>query len=231
MMGRKTELIVALDVDSREEALNAVRICEGCDWFKIGLQLFSRTGPTLPRYFTAHGKRVFLDLKLHDIPNTVRHAARATADLGVDLITVHALGGSKMIAAAREAVEGSSTRILAVTVLTSVSAEILKEEMGLDESPAGAVARLATLAVEAGAHGIVSSPLEVPALRKAIGDEPVLVSPGVRPDWAGKDDQSRITTPRQAAEFGSDFIVVGRPILGHDKPAEAVKLIKKELAL
>lgn len=230
-MARKTELIVALDLDTREEALNAVRMCAGCAWFKIGLQLFSRTGPTLPRYLIANGKRVFLDLKLHDIPNTVRHAAKAAADLGVDFITVHAMGGSKMIAAAREAVDGSDTRILAVTVLTSVSEDVLRREVGLDETPAGAVTRLAGLAVGAGAHGIVSSPLEVRELRAALGPDPVLVSPGVRPDWAGKDDQSRITTPRQAAESGSDFIVVGRPILGHASPEEAVKLIKKELTV
>jgi orotidine-5'-phosphate decarboxylase len=228
---RKTELIVALDVDTREQALEAVHACSGCEWFKIGLQLFSRTGPTLPRYLSASGKHVFLDLKLHDIPNTVRQAARAAADLGVEYITVHALGGKQMIAAAREAVEDTATKILAVTVLTSISQEILQQEIGLAETPTEAVERLATLAVDAGAHGIVSSPLEVAQLRKVLGAAAILVCPGVRPDWAGKDDQSRITTPRQAAEAGSNYIVVGRPILSHAHPAEAVDLIEKELTL
>ncbi len=230
MTDRKTQLIVALDLDTREESLLAVNACAGCEWFKIGLQLFSRTGPTLPRYLQANDKRIFLDLKLHDIPNTVGHAAKAAADLGVAFITVHALGGKHMIAAARDAVEGSETRVLAVTVLTSVSEEVLRGEVGLPETPGEAVARLARLAVEAGAHGIVSSPLEIEVLRDTIGPEPVLVTPGVRPDWAGQDDQARFTTPAAAAKAGADFIVVGRPVLKHERPGEAVQLINKELA-
>jgi len=229
-MQRHTELIIALDLDTREQALAAVHACTGCAWFKIGLQLFSRTGPPLPRYLLARDKRVFLDLKLHDIPNTVRHAALAAADLGVDLITVHASGGKRMIAAAREAVDGSPTRVLAVTVLTSIAEEELRTEVGIAETPAQTVARFAAMAVEAGAHGVVASPLEIGVLRETIGEEPLIVTPGVRPEWAGKDDQARITTPRQAAEAGADFVVVGRPVLKHDRPGEAVESIKKELA-
>ena len=228
-MQRQTELIVALDLDTREQALEAVKACSGCEWFKIGLQLFSGTGPTFPRYLLANEKRIFLDLKLHDIPNTVGNAAKAAADLGVDFITVHASGGKRMIAAAREAVEGTATRILAVTVLTSISADELRQEVGLAETPAQAVARLATLAVEAGAHGVVASPLEIGVLRETIGEDPIVVTPGVRPEWAKKDDQSRITTPRQAAEAGADYVVVGRPVLKHERPGEAVQLIRKEL--
>jgi orotidine-5'-phosphate decarboxylase len=230
-MQRQTKLIVALDLDSREQALAAMRACSGCDWFKIGLQLFSRTGPALSRYLLANDKQVFLDLKLHDIPNTVSHAAKAASELGVNFITVHASGGKRMIAAARDAVEGSATRILAVTVLTSISEEELRREVGMPETPAQAVARLAALAVDAGAHGLVCSPLEIGVLRETIGQDPIIVTPGVRPEWAGKDDQSRITTPRQAAEAGADFVVVGRPVLKHANPGEAVDLIKKELAL
>jgi orotidine-5'-phosphate decarboxylase len=229
-MQRHTELIVALDLDSREQALAAVRACSGCAWFKIGLQLFSRTGPPLSRYLLANDKRVFLDLKLHDIPNTVSHAAKAASELGVDFITVHASGGKRMIAAAREAVEGSAARVLAVTVLTSISADELRNEVGMLETPAQAVARLAAMAVEAGAHGVVASPLEIGVLRETIGQDPIIVTPGVRPEWAGKDDQARFTTPRQAAKAGADFVVVGRPVLKHPRPDKAVELIKKELA-
>jgi len=217
-------------VDTREQALSAVNAC-GCGWFKIGLQLFSRTGPTLARYLLAHEKHIFLDLKLHDIPNTVAHAAKTAAALGVDFMTVHAMGGKRMIAAARDAVEGTRTRILAVTILTSISGEELRGEIGLPETPEEAVKRLATQAVQAGAHGIVSSPLEIGALREAVGAEPILVTPGVRPDWAVTDYQARITTPRAAAEAGADFVVVGRPVLRHEDPGEAVNRIEKELAL
>ena len=230
-MPRVTELILALDLDTREAALRAVATCAGCAWFKIGLQLFSRTGPTLSRYILAQDKHVFLDLKLHDIPNTVAHAARAAAELGVDLITVHASGGRRMVAAAREAVEGTDTRVLAVTILTSLSEEELRNEVGMSETPEEAVARLARMAVGAGAHGVVASPREIAVLRETVGEGPLIVTPGVRPDWASADDQSRFMTPRQAARAGADFIVVGRPICNHADPAEAVRLIQGELTL
>jgi len=228
-MDVKTKLIAALDFENRETTLNAVAACEGCEWYKIGLQLFSRTGPTLPRYLLAHNKHVFLDLKLHDIPNTVAKAARAAAELGADLITVHAAGGRRMMEAARNAVEGTQTKLLAVTVLTSLTEAELRDEVGMPETPEQAVARLARLAVDAGAHGVVASPLEVELLRKTIGAEPLIVTPGVCPDWAEINDQARVTTPRQAALAGADFIVVGRPIFKHANPAEAVQLILKEL--
>lgn len=229
-MEAHTKLIAVLDFDTREQALDAVAQCEGCEWFKIGLQLFTRTGPTLPRYLLARSKHVFLDLKLHDIPNTVAQAARAAADLGTDLITVHASGGHHMIEAARNAVDGTQTQVLAVTVLTSLSEAELRSEVGMPETPEQAVARLARMAVEAGAHGVVASPLEIGLLRETIGNKPLIVTPGVRPEWAGQDDQARVTTPRQAAEAGADFIVVGRPIFRHANPAQAVQLILKELA-
>ena len=228
-MGRKTEIIVALDVNTREEALRAAGTCKGCDWFKVGLQLFSRTGPTLVRYLIAHDKKVFLDLKLHDIPNTVGHAATAAADLGVSLITVHASGGKRMIAAAREAVEGSETRVLAVTVLTSLSENELRGEVGMDETPAEAVERLAGMAVGAGAHGIVASPKELAMLRQAVGAGPLIVTPGIRPSWSSQNDQVRIATPRDAARDGADFIVVGRPVLQNEDPAQALQARREEL--
>jgi len=224
-----TELIVVLDTDTREEALGFVAACGACRWFKIGAQLFTRCGPDIVREVQDLGKQVFLDLKYHDIPNTVANAARAAADLGVGLFTVHATGGSRMIAAAREAVEGTGTRILAVTVLTSLSDAALRDEVGVPETAAVAVPRLAALAVGAGAHGVVASPREIGPIRKAVVPAPVIVTPGIRPKWAGADDQARVMTPGEAAAAGADFIVVGRPILRHDHPAEAVQLILGEM--
>ncbi|HRK33516.1 MAG TPA: orotidine-5'-phosphate decarboxylase, partial [Candidatus Hydrogenedentes bacterium] len=200
-------------------------------WYKAGLQLFSRNGPLVVESLRAAGKRVFLDLKLHDIPNTVKHAARAAAELGADLITIHACGGAKMIAAAREAVEGTSTRVLAVTVLTSINDDVLQKEIGIMESAAQTVTRFAKLAVENGAHGLVASPHEIEAIRSAVGSGPIIVTPGIRPAWATADDQARFMTPREAALAGANFVVVGRPILKHANPTEAVALVVKELAV
>lgn len=225
-----TELITVLDVDLREQALHIINECAECGWFKIGSQLFTRCGPEIVRDVQDLHKDVMLDLKLHDIPNTVNRAGRAAADMGVSMFTIHALGGKRMIAAAREAVEDSATRILAVTVLTSHTESILREELGIAESPEEAVRRLAAMAVEAGAHGIVCSPREISLVRDTVGGEPTIVTPGVRPSWAGADDQERITTPREAARAGANYIVVGRPILNHEDPAKAVQLIQKELA-
>ena len=228
-MGDRTQLITVLDVDTRGEALGVVEAAEGCRWFKVGSQLFTRCGPEIVREIKGMGKKVFLDLKFHDIPNTVAQAARAAADLGADLFTLHASGGKKMIAFAREAIKHTKTRILAVTVLTSFDDKALRKEVGLYETAAEAVSRYAQLAVDAGAHGLVCSPHEIGLIRGVVGPEPLIVTPGIRPAWASKDDQARIMTPRQASDAGANFIVVGRPILKHDDPAEAVRLIMEEL--
>ncbi|MEA3365145.1 MAG: orotidine-5'-phosphate decarboxylase [Candidatus Hydrogenedentes bacterium] len=228
-MKGKTQLIIGLDVDTREEALAAVNIAVGCDWFKIGAQLFTRCGPDVVTAVRDLGKNVFLDLKYHDIPNTVAKGSKAAADLGAGLFTLHASGGKAMIAAAREAVEGTAARILAVTVLTSLTDAMLRHEIGIPETAAQAVPRLARLAVEAGAHGIVCSPHEIATVREAIGPEPLIVTPGIRPKWAAKDDQARIMTPREAAQAGTDMIVMARPILKHANPPEAIRLIQEEL--
>jgi orotidine-5'-phosphate decarboxylase len=225
-----TELIAVLDVDSREEALRIVKSCGACRWFKIGSQLFTRCGPDIVREVRGLGKEIFLDLKYHDIPNTVAKAASAAAALGVSLFTIHASGGRKMIEAARQAVEGTSTRILAVTVLTSLSDDMLRDEVGVPETAAQTVPRYARLAVESGAHGIVCSPLEIALVRTAVGPDPLVVTPGIRPAWSTADDQSRFMTPADAARAGSSYIVVGRPILKHADPAHAVNLILEELA-
>jgi orotidine-5'-phosphate decarboxylase len=229
-LSNNTELITVLDVDTREEALRIIEASEGCDWYKIGSQLFTRCGPDIVKEVLAMGRQVMLDLKFYDIPNTVAHGASAAAALNVGLFTVHASGGINMIAAARKAVEGTDTRILAVTVLTSFTDEQLRDEVGLHETAAQAVPRLARQAVDAGAHGIVCSPWEIQLVRDAVGPEPLVVTPGIRPAWSSKDDQARIMTPGDAAKAGASMIVVGRPILKHENPAEAVRLIKEELA-
>ncbi len=229
-MSNQTELITVLDVDTREEALRIIEASEGCDWYKIGSQLFTRCGPDIVREVLGMGRKVFLDLKFHDIPNTVAHGASAAASLDVGLFTLHASGGHNMIKAAREAVEGTETRILAVTILTSFTDDQLRDEVGLQETAAQAVPRLAKMAVDAGAHGIVCSPQEIQLVREAVGPEPLVVTPGIRPAWSSKDDQARIMTPSDAAKAGASMIVVGRPILKHENPAEAVRLIKQELA-
>lgn len=228
-LGNTTELIVVLDVDTREQALDTVRACGACRWFKIGSQLYTRCGPEVVRAVQDLGKQVFLDLKFHDIPNTVAHAARAAADLGVGLFTLHASGARKMIEAARKSVEGTDTRILAVTVLTSLSNAMLRDEIGVPETAAETVPRWARMAVESGAHGIVCSPHEIGAVRAAVGPDALVVTPGIRPAWAAGDDQERIMTPREAAQAGASMIVVGRPILRHADPAKAVELILEEL--
>ncbi len=224
------KLITALDLNSEREAVAAIEAAPDCQWFKVGLQLFTRCGPSfVQRLNNEIGKNVFLDLKLHDIPNTVSHAAKASVDLGAKLITVHACGGEAMIAAARKAVEGSETRVLAVTVLTSITDVTLRDEIGIHEPVAEAVRRYARCAVEWGAHGVVASPHEIETIREVVGDGPVIVTPGIRPAWASAGDQARFTTPREASQRGADFVVVGRPILEHSDPAAAVKAIQEEL--
>ncbi len=228
-MENYTELIAAIDADMRDEALERVKVIGDCRWVKIGKQLFTRCGPAIVEEILGLGKKVFLDLKYHDIPNTVGRAARAAASLGASLITIHASGGRRMIEAARNGVEGTDTQILAVTVLTSLSDEMLRDEVGLHETAAQAVPRYAKLAIESGAHGVVCSPKEIELVRNAIGLSPIVVTPGVRPAWAGKDDQARVLTPAEASAAGANFIVVGRPIFAHNDPAQAVRMILDEL--
>lgn len=225
----KTELIVVLDVDTADDAHRIIDACAGCDWFKIGSQLFTRCGPEIVRSVIGQGKRVMLDLKYHDIPNTVGHAVAGAVNLGVSLITLHAIGGSAMIQAARKESDGSDSKLLAVTVLTSMNEETLRSEIGVPESPTQTVPRWATMAVDAGAHGIVCSAQEITLVRDAVGADPLIVTPGIRPEWSSKDDQERIMTPANAKAAGANYIVVGRPILKHENPAQAVALIKEEL--
>ncbi|MFY3743203.1 orotidine-5'-phosphate decarboxylase [Anaeromyxobacter sp. Red801] len=190
---------------------------------KVGLELFAAEGPAAVRAAAALGRPVFLDLKLHDIPNTVEGAARSAAASGAALLTVHAAGGAEMVRAAVRGA-GPGVRVLAVTVLTSLDAAAL-EAIGLAGPPEAAVVRLARLAVDAGAGGIVCSPHEVAAVRAAVGAGPLLVVPGVRPAGAAKGDQARVATPAEAVRAGADVIVVGRPLRDAADPAAAARAI------
>jgi orotidine-5'-phosphate decarboxylase len=223
-------LIVALDVSSADEARGlAARLAGHVGAFKVGKQLFTSAGPGVVRDLVAAGSEVFLDLKYHDIPNTVAGAIAAAARLGVSLATVHALGGRSMIEAAVASAASSSTRVLAVTILTSHDDETLGE-IGLLGPVAAAVERLALLARSAGAHGVVASPREVSAIRRACGHDFLIVTPGIRPAGGKADDQARIATPSVALAAGADYLVVGRPITGSPDPAAAADAISAEMA-
>ncbi|OGV63346.1 MAG: orotidine 5'-phosphate decarboxylase [Lentisphaerae bacterium RIFOXYB12_FULL_65_16] len=224
-----TQLIVALDVDTLDEAARvADQLGPLVPWYKIGKQLFTRHGPDAVRMVRERGSRVFLDLKYHDIPNTVAEAVRAAAGIGADLVNVHAGGGPSMLAAAAEAGQKSGVLVVAVTVLTSLDERELRAT-GVAATPAEQVVRLARLAQANGIPGVVCSALEIGALRQACGPEFVLVVPGIRPAGSGTDDQKRVMTPRAAAAAGADYIVVGRPIRQAPDPQAAVRQILEEL--
>ncbi len=212
---------MALDVSSAGAARQLVDLLGGhVGMFKVGKQLFTREGPGFVRELIAQGERVFLDLKFHDIPNTVGAAVSASVDLGVSLVNVHAAGGRKMVAAAARAVDGSDTRLLAVTVLTSLD-DLALAETGMAEPVAATVAKLASLAHVAGAAGVVASPREIVHVRKACGSNFLIVTPGVRPAHAAQDDQARVASPGEAVALGADYLVVGRPITKAADPAGA----------
>jgi orotidine-5'-phosphate decarboxylase len=226
------ELILALDVPSREQAAPLLRQLRGSlRWVKIGLQMFTAYGPDYVRAVADEGFDIFLDLKLHDIPNTVAKAVESLAPLPIGMLTLHAAGGREMMTAARAAQQTTKPKLLllGVTVLTSMDGGGLAE-IGVPSSPDIQVSRLARLAVDSGLSGLVCSPLEVSTLRGQLPAGVQLVTPGIRPAGeAGGDDQKRVMTPAEAAAAGSSFIVVGRPILKAKDPAAAALAIRKEL--
>lgn len=235
MMNQNTNdprVIVALDYANAADALkNVDRLAPALCRLKVGKELFTRSGPDLVRELTGRGFDVFLDLKFHDIPNTVAQACRAAADLGVWMVNVHAQGGRKMMIAAREALaEFGEQRplLIAVTILTSLGADDLAE-VGLHGTPAENVMRLATLTRDCGLDGVVCSPLEAADLRRRLGDEFRLITPGVRPAGSAQDDQRRIMTPAQAVAAGASYLVIGRPITQVPDPIAALKAINAEL--
>jgi orotidine-5'-phosphate decarboxylase len=227
-MRARERLIAALDLATAEEARAIARqIGPRVGMLKVGKQLFTAAGPAFVRELVDAGQRVFLDLKFHDIPNTVAGAVRAAADLGVSLVNVHALGGRAMIEAAAAA-RGPSAKLLAVTLLTSHDESTLSE-IGLAGPLPDAVRRLALLARDAGADGVVASPQEIALIREACGPGFLIVTPGVRPAGAEAGDQARLATPGAALRAGADYLVVGRPIMQASDPAAAAEAIVREL--
>lgn len=224
----RDRLIVALDVSTAREAQELVsKIGDAAGLYKVGLQLFAAEGPGIVRDLISSGRKVFLDLKLHDIPNTVSHATKHAASLGARMLTVHASGGAAMLRAASEAAAGRLT-LLAVTVLTSMTDEDL-QEVGIAGPVIDQALRLATLARAEGFGGIVSSPREAAQLRKMLGDGFAIVTPGVRPSGADLNDQQRVATPAEAISAGASHVVVGRPITHAADPAKAASAIVQEL--
>ena len=228
-------IIVALDVGSREEALPLIRQLEGVEIFKVGLKLFTAEGPSLLREVKILRKKIFLDLKLHDIPNTVAEAVKAAVKHGAHMLTIHSSGGREMMEKAVEAAEKEAEKegtdrplLLAVTILTSLKGDEL-QEIGMPADTSTQVLRLAKLAREAGVDGIVCSPQEIEIIRKEIGKDLLVVVPGIRPSWAVADDQKRIMTPSLAIQKGADYLVIGRPIIAAPSPQEAFIKILDEL--
>ena len=221
------EVIVALDYATGKEALGLVDVLGSSgDFYKVGLELFSREGPEVVKALTERDKRVFLDLKLHDIPNTVARSVSAARELGVDFFTVHTTGGVPMMAAAAEAAGGAVT-LLGVTVLTSMSVPDVEAAWGRElGSLRDEVVRLAGTAKEAGVGGVVASPMEVRLLKRLLGSDLLVVTPGIRLGGDDHHDQARFATPIEAADAGADYLVVGRSITRAPDPVEALALVR-----
>jgi orotidine-5'-phosphate decarboxylase len=237
-MDARDRLIVALDVETLAEAERLVDRLQGLvTRFKIGSQLFTAVGPAAVESIHKGGAEVFLDLKFHDIPNTVAGAAREAARMGVLMFNVHASGGRAMMRAAAEGAAGAARElggrrplVLAVTVLTSLDRSALSQELGVATSVEGHVLHLAGMAAEAGLDGCVASPNEIAALRTNRGPGWVIVTPGVRPAGSASDDQARTATPRAAVAAGARYLVVGRPITAAADPARAAEAVLREMA-
>ncbi len=234
----KDRLIVALDVSSIDEAKQIVKDLRGeVGMFKMGLELFASCGLSLFEMMREEGINVFFDGKFHDIPNTAAQASRNITRQGVAMFNVHATGGGAMMKAAAEACREATEQnklakrpiLIAVTVLTSISPDVLKDELQVGEEVMDYVTRLALLSKNSGLDGVVASAKEASAIRKACGSEFLIVTPGIRPQWAATDDQKRIVTPSQAIKDGADYLVIGRPITGAKDRKAAVQKIVEEI--
>jgi len=236
-MENKDKICLALDVDNEKKAFELVEeLKDYVGVFKVGKELFTSVGPDIVKGINNIGGKVFLDLKYHDIPNTVAKAGEAATELGVFMFNIHASGGKAMMEATIEAVRNKATAlgrtrplIIAVTILTSIDQETLNKEVKIAGDVKDQVVHLAKLAQEAGLDGVVCSPQEIKAIREACGKDFVIVTPGVRPDWSTADDQKRITTPKQAIEAGADYLVIGRPIRNANDRVAAAKRILEEI--
>ncbi len=236
-MPAKEKIILALDVSDPKYALELVdRFADHVDVYKIGLELFTAGGPSIVEQINGKGKKIFLDLKFHDIANTVTKAALNATRLGVYMFNLHASGGVEMMRRCREAVVElclqhniRRPKMLGVTVLTGLSQEILKNELGVLHSLRTHVKLLSKLSVEAGLDGVVASGHEVAMLRSHFGEKFLIVTPGIRTSWSPPDDQKRTMTPRQAIREGANYIVLGRAVLNQPDPYKALELITAEI--
>lgn len=225
----REKIIIALDVPTQEQAAKALQDLSGrALWCKIGMELFTREGPQVVSFAINQGFSVFLDLKFHDIPNTVAAGVKSACALGVKMLTIHTSGGPEMMRAAVDAAAGSDTLVLGVTVLTSSDRATLAA-IGLDVEPAEQVLRLATEAQHAGLNGLVCSPLEIRTIRETLGNDIALVTPGVRPSGSAAGDQKRIMTPSDAMAAGADWLVIGRPIMNAPNRSTAFDAIVTEI--
>lgn len=232
MKTQTCQLILALDLEDKSKALNLLDQLENSlTWVKVGLQMFTQYGPQLLDEIAAKNYKIFLDLKLHDIPNTVASAIKSLSSSPVEMMTLHASGGTEMIAAAKQARDDSPSKakLIAVTILTSFNTELLAQ-VGITTPIPKQVARLGSLSINSGADGLVCSPHEISTLRENLGENPLLITPGIRPKGSDTGDQKRIMTPSEAAELGSSFIVVGRPILKAENPQQAAIDIQNQLS-
>lgn len=225
------EVIIALDFPNKKDTLDFLGNFKNVKpYVKLGMEIYYGEGPELVREIKNMGFKIFLDLKLHDIPNTVYKAMLNLADLKVDMVNVHAAGGKEMMAAAKRALveKGAETKLLAVTILTSLTDEVVKEELWVDHSANETARHYAKCAIEAGCDGIICSPLEVPSINEACGGNVLTVTPGVRFAGGDKGDQKRVTTPSGANKLGSTFVVMGRPITKAEDPEAAYLLASKQ---
>ena len=233
----RDRLIVALDTDDGEDVdWLSDMLMDIVGWFKIGFQAFSTLGTKAFPWLSQRGHKIFLDLKFHDIPNTVARDVGTMTKHGAHMINMHASGGFEMMQAARKSAEDAAAEqdipmpiLLGVTVLTSIDESGFQQNFGSKRQLTEQVVYLAQLAQEAGLSGVVASPLEIEAVRQACGDDFVIVTPGIRPTWASAGDQRRITTPAEAINRGADYIVVGRPIIEAEDPLEAAEMILEEM--
>ena len=238
-MDFKERIILALDVADFNDAIDIVKIFKDhIDIFKVGSELFTSTGPKIVEEINNIGKKVFLDLKYHDIPNTVSRTARIAAELGVFMFNVHTLGGLEMMKqASQELVRFSLSknierpRLLGVTILTSIDQTALTNELGIGHRITTQVKHLAKLALNAGLDGVVASPQEIETIRAHCGKGFLIVTPGIRPSWTQQDDQKRTMTPKEAFRKGADYIVIGRSILSQPAPVKAMERILRELEI
>jgi len=237
-MNAKERIILALDVADYEEAKDIIeKFSEHINIFKVGSELFTSAGPKIIEEINAKGKKVFLDLKYHDIPNTVSRAAQAAAALGVFMLNVHTLGGLEMMKQAADALVKISLKknierpkLLGVTILTSIDQTALQNELGIGQRMRTQVRHLAGLALNAGLDGVIASPQDAEIIRSHCGRGFLIVTPGIRPSWTPQDDQKRTMTPKEAFKKGADYLVIGRAIMSQPDPINALKRIEKEIA-